>query len=250
MSGLNLKLKHLPAIPSVVGILAALLGCSANDDRVSVAPPFERPTILAVAPILNFSGEFHLDPVKAADLLASELSYVDGVTVLPVNRVVALLASQGRTQIESPAHALEVADGVGAAGIVVAGITEYDAYAPVVGVVLQLYAPNRTAGSVFDGVAVSRMAQPLTVQRMADPLLPTSQVQTVYNAAHDDVQAAVRRYARPRSAGENHLGWRQYLKVQTQFLRFCWHDALGHLMNQERSRRIRLAIGDAREDPA
>ncbi len=222
------------------GVLTLAAGCLQHEPRsVSIAPAFVRPTTLAVAPVLNFSGEFHLDPVRVADLLASELSYVEGVAVLPVNRVVAVLAGQGRSQVESPAHALELAEAVGADGILVSGITEYDAFTPVVGLVLQLYSPHRDMPPAFDAVAVSRMATPFSVTRMADPLTPTSQVQSVYNAAHDEVRAAVQKFADPRiDSEENYLGWRQYLKVQTLFLRFCWHDALLRLMKQERSRSL------------
>ncbi len=222
------------------GVLLLAPGCRQPQTRsVSIAPAFVRPTTLAVAPVLNFSGEFQLDPVRVADLLASELSYVEGVAVLPVNRVVAVLASQGRSQVESPAHALELAEAIGADGILVAGITEYDAYTPVVGLVLQLYAPQSNGPTALDAVAASRMATPFSVTRMADPLTPTSQVQSVYNAAHDQVRDAVQEYADPRiDKEENYLGWRQYLKVQTLFLRFCWHDALLRLMKQERSKSL------------
>lgn len=223
-------------------------GCSEKKDDLSIAPAFIRPTVVAVAPILNFSGEFHLDPIKAADLLASELTYVKGVAVLPVNRVVAVLTAEGKSQVESPAHALALADAVGADVILIAGITEYDAYTPTVGLVVQMYVPN-AANENFDAITASRQSEPFTATRMADPLQPTSQFQAVFNGGHDQVRRAVQKYATPRiDEEENHLGWRQYLKVQSQFLRFCWHSALSNLMKQERSRRILLASENLTED--
>lgn len=233
-----------------VGMMLLVAGCARPTENVAIRPAFERPTTIAVAPVLNFSGEFSLDPVRAADLLASELSYVEGVEVLPVNRVVAILASQDRQQIESPAHALEVAEAAGADAILVAGITEYDAYTPVVGLVLQLYAPAGESNPAFDPVAASRMAGQFAVTHMADPMLPSSQVQAVYNAGHRRIRDAVRVYAQPRVMDENPLGWRQYLKVQTLYLRYCWHNAITRLMNQERSVRMLLAGMGDREDPA
>jgi len=238
-------------IGTIVAVSAVCLtGCAKNESVVDIGAAFVRPTTVAVAPILNFSGQFDLDPIKAADLLASELSYVRGLTVLPVSRVVAYLASQGRRQVESPAHALEVAEGVGADAIIVAGITEYDAYTPIVGVVLQIYSPSGHSAPSFDPVMASRLSQPFDVTQMADPLLPTSQVQAVYNADHGRIRKAVRRFAGPRLTKEDHLGWQRYLRVQTLYLRFCWHTAVTGLMNQERSRRMLLANGTVRERPA
>jgi len=238
------------AATRLVLLTACFQGCAQGNNDVAIGQAYVRPTTLAVAPILNFSGQFQLDPIKTADLLASELSFVRGVTVLPVSRVVAYLASQGKSQIESPAEALAVAEGIGADGIVVAGITEYDAYTPVVGVVLQIYSPRRESTPAFDAVAASRLSRPFVVTRMADPLLPTSQIQAVYNADHDRVRDAVRQYARPRTSPEDQLGWRRYLKVQSLYLRFCWHQAVKGLMNQERSRRMLLAVAKDKEAPA
>ncbi|MFQ5501425.1 MAG: hypothetical protein ACE5EQ_03885 [Phycisphaerae bacterium] len=226
-----------------------VIGCTRAQESVSIRPVFERPTTIAVAPILNFSGEFSLDPVKAADLLASELSYVEGVDVLPVNRVMAILAAQNQSQIVSPAHAIKVAEAAGAGAILVAGITEYDAYTPTVGIVLQMYTPSGESDVAFDPVVASRMAEQFAVTHMADPMLPSSQVQRVYNGAHRNVRNAVRRYARPRMNDDNPFGWRQYLKVQTRYLRFCWHDAITRLMNQERSVRMLYAVASNGENP-
>ena len=234
----------------VIALTACLSGCARDEAVVDIGQAFVRPTTIAVAPILNFSGEFQLDPVKAADLLASELSYVQGLTILPVSRVVAYLAAQGRDQVESPAHALEVADGVGADAIIVAGITEYDAYTPIVGVVLQIYSPRGHSAPSFDPMMASRLSQPFDVTQMADPLLPTSQVQAVYNGDHEGIRKAVRRFAEPRSTKNDQLGWQRYLRVQTLYLRFCWHTAVDGLMNQERSRQMLLANRTVREVPA
>lgn len=234
--------------------VALVAGCSQSttNDETAIPRVFVKPAAIAVAPILNFSGEFSLDPIAAADLLASELTYVEGVTVLPVNRVIAVLAAQGKMQVESPAHALAVCDAVGADAILVAGITEYDAYTPTIGLVLQLYTSRPTPVEAFEPLLAARMAEPFEVTRMADPMLPSSQVQIVQNAAHASVQKAVKKYADPRDEAKTHLGWRSYLKVQSLFLRFCWNDAIHRLMKQERSRSALSGYalaGSGTEDP-
>jgi len=211
-------------------------GCHSEKPEPTLASPFPSNTTIAVAPILNFSGEFSLDPVAAADLLASELADVQCVSIMPVNRVMAVLAMQNKRQIESPEHALLVAEAVGADAIIVAGITEYNAYTPIVGVALQLYTlPNRRVERI-DPITLSRQAKPVVLGEMTDPLRPKAQVQMVYNGMHKDVVDAVEHYAKPRTDDSNPLGWRQYLKVQSLYLRFCWHDAVERLMEQERAR--------------
>jgi hypothetical protein len=221
-----------------VGVAFAFViaGCAHNESEVLMVNPTMRPMTLAVAPVLNFSGEFTLDPVRAADLLASELSFVDGATVLPVSRVIAVLAAEGKMQIESPAHAISVAQAVGADAIIVAGITEYDAYTPVVGLALQVYSAPSASAPALDPVVAARQAEPFTVAAMADAMLPAGQVQIVYNATHAHVTDSVKKYAAVRSEGEYHQGWKQYVKVQTLFLRFCWHDAIERLLMQEQFR--------------
>lgn len=223
------------------GVLVLVSACSHEAPRVAIESPFSENTTVAVAPILNFSGEFDLDPVKAADLLASELSYVKGLTVLPVNRVIAYIATEGKEQVESPAHALAIADAIGADVILVAGITEYDPYTPVVGLALQMYRSPTRDRPALDPVSASRQASVEVVSQMADMLSPTGQVQFVCNGSHADVVKAVRRYAVDRSEGDSPYGYQQYLKVQTLFLRFCWHEALERLMAQQRLREVHLA---------
>lgn len=236
-------------LPSILLVLPLVAGCKHGDAETTVSNPFARNMTFAVAPVLNFSGEPSFDPIKAADLLASELTYVEGVNVLPVSRVVAFLASQGRTQVESPAHALAVADAVGAEAIFVAGITEYDAYTPVVGLAIQVYAVPRSAPVAVDPVHAERMAQPITLRSMADVTLPRDQIQIVYNGTHSNVTDAVKKYAAPRSEQDSPLGWREYIKVQTLFLRFCWHDAIDRLMTNERWRHAVVMPDNTMEYP-
>lgn len=237
----------------LVSICFTAPGCSHRDAAMAVTSAYERGMTLAVAPVLNFSGETNFDPVKAADLLASELTYVEGVNVLPVSRVVAYLASQGKRQIESPAHGLSVAEAVGADAIWIAGITEYDPYTPVVGLAIQVYALPRCSGSCgsggIDPLAAERMAQPITLKMMTDPTLPRGQIQKVYNGTHANVANAVKQFAEPRGRNDSPLGWREYLKVQTLFLRFCWHDAIDLMMTQECHRQYAQTPDNEMENP-
>ena len=234
-----------------------LTGCSWNRGHDAPPPTFPRGMTIAVAPILNFSGSYDFEPIKAADLLASELTDFDGIVVLPVSRVVAALIAEGKEQVESPRHALEIARRVGADAIVVAGVTEYDPYTPTVGLAIQLYAKTATTSAVMDGdEGPNSMDDDMEVwanrgARLAsseDSLRPLGQIQKVYNATHDDVVSDVKRYAKNRDASESPYGWQEYLKVQTQYLRFCWHDALERMASQQAG--LFAAAGDLEEEHA
>jgi len=220
------------AAACAVAILCAAPGCSDASKKTRDARWVCPPMTFAVAPILNFSGDFVFEPDTAADLLASELTDFPNATVLPVNRVIAYLAGENKQCVESPEHAVEVAEAVGADAIVVGAVTEYDAYTPVVGLVLQLYVvPPEGAGRLSPSQA-AREASPSVVQTLARAQEPSGQFQRVYNAQHKQVIKAVKLYADSRAEQATNFGWQQYIKVQTQFLRFCWHDALERLLSQ------------------
>jgi len=222
-------------VPFAVALaaMATTVGCSWRNRTVAPRASFPAGMAIAVAPVLNFTGSADLDAAQAADLLASELTDFDGIVVIPVSRVLAALAAEGRNQIESPAHALHVARTVGADAILVAGVTEYDPYTPNVGLALQLYAPDRKDPAPMISDAAVHANQPVGLENHQDSLTPLGQIQKVYNATHDDVVSDVERYARRRGADESPYGWREYLKVQTKYLRFCWHDALERMATQQ-----------------
>jgi hypothetical protein len=60
--------------------------------------------MVAVAPALNFSGSPAFDPVKVADLMASELAGIPGVGVIGVSRVLAVMRDQGVEHGAMPNH--------------------------------------------------------------------------------------------------------------------------------------------------
>ena len=217
---------------AAIWILLAAVGCSQTSEPetawVAQAPPT---SIVAVAPALNFSGSSEFDPVQVADLFASELSQTPGIGVVGVSRVLAVLAGQGVDRIQSPEHALEVAERLGADGIVVFAVTEYDPYTPIVGIAAQLYGRQRP-GPQLDPVVTSRMARPFPVISDREKWRPWAQSQRTFNAEYEDVQCDVRKYAKTRNAGDSPHGWKKYLVSQQWFLRFCCYAVNRDLMEQ------------------
>ena len=225
--------------------LIATPGCGGPKVKTTDIPgPYERPKLIAVAPAMNFSGSSDFDPIQVADLFGSELTMVEGVDVVGVNRVMAVLSRQGTTEVGSPSQALSICETIGCDGIVVMAVTEYDPYTPVVGLAVQIYmtSPGGFA-SRMDPVAASRQASPFPIDAVEDsPLMPRAQVQRVYNGAHDTLVEKVRRFGEDRGGKDGALGWRRYLKRQRLYLRFCCWSAIKEMMGQEYHRQMAGAV--------
>lgn len=227
-----MRLAWLAAAAAVLGS-----GCQKRDaPSVRVENPFLGPMRVAVAPALNFSGSNDFDPNEVADIMASELSHVDGFEVLPVSRVLAILAGQGLTRVESSAHALQIKDWLGADAILVFGVTEYDPYEPpVVGISAELYGTRPL--EAFSGI------DPVLASRSPTPIGPAAgrgsghellgKFSGVFNAAHEPTADAVKSYARSRDSEESAFGWRKYTVSQQHYLRFCCHTTIKRMLLEE-----------------
>lgn len=231
---------------TTVSLAVTAAGCRNPEMKSTDLPaPYEAPKLIAVAPALNFSGSSDFDPVKVADLFTSELTMVEGIQVVGVNRVMAVLSRQGTKEVTSPGQALAICEEIGCDGIVVLAITEYDPYTPVVGMAAQLYMPSPGGFTDrLDPVAASRQSSPFAIEVTEDsPLMPRAQVQRVYNAAHNVTADRAQDFAEHRSAEGRPLGWRRYLKSQKLFLRFCCWLSISEMMGQEYHRMMADATG-------
>lgn len=216
-----------------IGIALSGLGCG----EVSIEPV--RLTnkrlgrlVIGVAPALNFSGSTDFDPNRVADLMASELGYVEKVDVIPLSRTLAVLARQGRTEIESPGHALDVARQLGADALLLFAVTEYQPYEPpVVGIAAQLYGvQGRDQGGRVDPIRVTRQASSFGDATGAGSFGLLAQSEQVFDASHDSVVERIKGYDRWRRADASPFGWRRVVVSQTEYLRFCCHETIRALM--------------------
>lgn len=220
-------------VTACVASSALLVGCSRQSaETTQIRNPWMGSMRIAVAPALNFSGSRNFDPEIVADLMASELSHVDGFVVIPVSRVLSVLAQEGRDRIQSPAQAIEVMDALGAEAILVFAVTEYNPYEPpIVGITAQIYGSahdNRVAR--VDPVQASRAPSPVGVYSVASPNEPVAQSSQVFNAAHEPVVRAVKTFARLRGADDSAFGWEKYLVSQEHYLRFCCQATIKELV--------------------
>ena len=202
------------------------VGCAGRREPVEPVivpnPTLGRVTI-AVAPALNLSGSTDFDPNRFADLMAGELTYAEHISVIPVSRVLGVLAGQGVDRVESPAHASEIATRLGADAILVFAVTEYDPYDPPrVGISAQLFAAAPTAdhGTPATGVGSSGMSP-----------RALAETQRRFDATHADVDDEIRSFARKRGADGSAYGWRKYVVSQQHFIQFCCSATIKALLN-------------------
>lgn len=207
-------------------------GCTQRE-RENAPPRAVR--IYVLAPVVNLSGSEDFDPLKLTDLIASEFLSFEGVAVVPVNLALAELARRGRSAVETPEEARELARALGADAAVVIGVTEYDPYdPPVVGLVVQCYpvaAPGRGGG--LDPVSASRSASLPARLSAAGTELPVVQVQRVFNAADERVLADIRSFARKREGAAGPYGWQRYVKSQELYVRYCGHAVILSMLSEE-----------------
>jgi hypothetical protein len=212
-----------------LGLLSFGSGCTRHE--LTLADVDHRMAI-AVAPALNHSGSQDFDPLRLADLMASELAQWPGVRVIPLNRVLAHLAAENKQRIESPTHALQVMERVGADGMVVFAVTEYDPYhPPVMGLTAQLYGIGPEQAGGFDPVAASRQASSFEAGAYLE--LPRAEYHRVFNSSDEAVQREIRRFALQRNAEDSPYGWRKFMASQENFWRFCCAVTTRELIRQE-----------------
>jgi len=235
------------ALGSIAGVLL-LAGCTQQRGPAGVEPRAEPPEVVVVAPVLNLSNSTYWDPLKVTDILASEFQSFPGIVVVPVNRTLAALALRGKSAVETPQDALDLARELQADATIVTAITEYHPYHPPrVGLVMQWYAPphrHRPAPARFDPVVASRQAAEVapaaSVTAAATPVL---QIQQVYNAAEDAVLADARAFGARRSGHDSPYGAGIYVKSQELFVRYCcWASIRSMLLERDSSR---ITPGDA-----
>lgn len=248
---------------ATIAIAAALLGCGMTGTGCSHPPPQYgvehgtrlpglRRQVWAVAPVLNLSGEKAVDPILQADLLFEQLQQVEGLTVIPVNRVAEAMAALHWEKIQSEQQAAIVCEMLGCDGLVVATVTAYDPYnPPKLGASLQLF--RRPAATVANTAAARTASPSLNPRQMARQAAPvyagpapatttqpaaseSNMVQVVgmYDAQNGSVRSAVLRYAQGRNDPQGPYASKEYFVSMDRYGGFVYHVLIADLLNSPR----------------
>ena len=228
-------------------VVMGLIGMMSAACRRDVAPinriyynPYPRQQSMVVTPFLNQSGCENLDPMAVTDEFYAELQQVEGLQVVPVNRVLAALAQLGLAKVSSPAEALALAKALDADSVMVGSITQYDPYPPPkVGMAVQLYARDRQDNQQTEALHVNpgemaRAAKNLELS-IGQYMQPRAAVVRILDADRDEVIKRIKQYAEKRSGRKSPTGWQTYT-TSRNYLRFVAHEIIGELLAQERFR--------------
>ncbi len=220
-------------------LLAGVVSCVTT-------PPYgqEKPLALssrshplwAIAPALNLSGQ-QVDPLLQADLLYAQLQTVNNITVIPVNRVVAVYEALRIEKVETEKQAIIVCQQLGCDGLIVPTITAYDPYnPPKFGVALQLLGnTGNVAQPHLDARLLVRQATPSQTETLP-PHPDFIQVVGMYDAANGSVHAAVLSYAAGRNDPVGPLGPKEYFVNMDRYCGFAYHELIVDLLHEVQSR--------------
>jgi len=240
----------LSALGLVALCLASLAGCGSgprqHDPLTLRSPyPYEGGDVLwAVAPLANESGVSVVDPLIVSDALIYQITQVEGVSGVPMNRTLAAMRSLGLETVESPQDALALARSLGADAILAGSITAWDPYdPPELGMTLALFAarPGGPGGLAEHWVNPREMQGWVTEHSEGlgpggRASMPVTAGAAHVDATRSDVRREVEAYADPRVEPGSPLGWRRYVSSMALFTEFVCHRLVKDLLASERER--------------
>jgi hypothetical protein len=228
-----------------IGIVAVIFlsGCShdeptyGREKRLLLVSTHRQ--VWAVAPAVNLSGQGQVDVLLQADLVYEQLQQVNGLTVIPVNRVAEVYASLKIQKVQSEEQASLVCQMLGCDRLLVPTVTIYDPFnPPKLGAALQLFAKGAdTEGT--GRISVRELARRAAPEQM-QPLPPEGnfvQVVGMYDAAAGSVREAIQRYAEGRSDPKGPYGPKEYLVSMDRYCGFVYHELIAQLLASPRLKR-------------
>lgn len=219
--------------------LLTMQGCRGQEaGRPAPGPPWS----VAVVPFTNQSGSETLDPLAVTDEFYTELQLAgDGVSVLPVNRVLAAMNSLSLKKIATPSDVELLADALQVDAVIVGAVTLYDPYPPPrVGLIVQLYDRKKWAShDPVKHVDPGQLARSGSGFDLNPPeqMQPIAQVIRVVDAGTRDVIERLKIYAN-RHMKDEVSSWRepwQRYTTSRNYLRFVSHEVIGELFDRRRS---------------
>jgi hypothetical protein len=238
--------KHGKRIALGLGLFALLLslpGCYRGEDD-GLTAPYEGRHVWAVAPLRNESGTTQANGVKLADKLTQRLETVEGLEVLPVNRVLAAMRQLGLPYIANREQAMEVLRTIGADGLVLGSISAWAPYEPPkLGLSVELYTRLHPTGPPLDVRELSRAATDPTAGPEGEGRPPTQPVATVsalYDASEPATRQKLNAFAEQRGRSEDEpASARLYRISMPRYSEFVSYAIVERLLDAERARLAR-----------
>jgi hypothetical protein len=224
-------------------VLALLAGCGQPavpygvESKVSVSS--SRGTTWAVAPMVNLSGQQTIDPLLHADMVFQQLQQIEGITAIPVDRVVGVFVATGIEQVQTPEQAAIVCELLGADALLVPAVTAWDPYnPPKMGATLTLF--SKPGAFVMDtSVDPAELVRRASLPSQAGPsgggaIANEGVVQAVgmFDAADGSVREAVLRHANGRSDPLGPWGPREYFVNSEKYATFVYRQLTRKLLEQ------------------
>jgi len=190
----------------------------------SLEIPALRTEVWAIAPVINLSGQSAVDSILQADILYQQLQQVRGMTVVPVDRVVQTYAGLNIEKVESPQQAATVCDILGADGLIVATVTQYDPYTPPkMGASLVLF--RKPSG-------FHRELAEAQVTGHPSPIKPGQIKQAVgmFDSADGTTRQALLDFSRGRTDPNGPMADREYFLSMDRYSGFVYHQLIAELI--------------------
>jgi hypothetical protein len=243
--------RQISAFTIPVLLLLGAWGCDSSpkpygrENKVVIAPSpgagAANGKVWAISPTINLSGQRGVDPLLQSDLCYQQLQQVQGLTVIPVDKVVSVYVSLGIDKVQSPEQAAVVCDLLGADGLIVPTVTAWEPYnPPKMGASMVLFA--KPAGYArpndVDPRQLIRQAAPTGNPGAASNLHPDGTYQAVgmFDAANGSVRESLARYAYGRADPLGPYGDREYLVSSDKYATFVWRRLMEQLLDQLYSR--------------
>ncbi len=217
-------------------VSVSLVGCAKRIERpTTLTSPYPGPKVWAVVPFRNESGTSLVDSAAMADRMAQQVQQVEGVTVLPVNRVFAAMSAMKLREVNTVADAMGLMQTLGADGLVVGTITAWDPYEPPkIGAQVQLYAKRGVyRGTGIDSRSLTYAASDRLPQGTVRYDQPVSSAGGYFDAANGDVMYRLMAFAKGRTPDDSPSGNRRYLLNMDLYSEFVSHELTRRLFSAE-----------------
>lgn len=226
---------------TLVFLLCAMLTACTPKDAITqpafLTAPYPHAQLWAVVPFNNESGVSTVRTDRIADAFTEQAEQVEGLSAVPVNRVIAAMRRAGVRSINNPNDALALMNVLGVDGLIVGTISTYDAYQPLkLGAAVQLFERDQQRLSPIDPIAETRATGDHVSMAVMHPTNPVAQASGVFDASNHQVLTWLDQYATGRTELGSAYGKQKYLVSMELYTQFVAYRLLHDLLISEQAR--------------